>query len=742
MKKKIVALVLLTALLSTFMVGCTLFETDEYRDYHQVVANVTYDTGNGVLSNVLYKGEVVTYVNTYGSSYMSQLGMSVEEVVEYFYDNLTRQKLMVLYAQDYLQKNKLVAADFDTRFPTAADWNAFRDKDKIGAYRAYMTVDEFRYCVEKTNKQMQDNLQTYIDELEDEQDKNSGSEDDDKEEEDKDDTEYLEARSKKTASEDEESDEYEENEAIKSDADAVKYFADKYEVEIDASKIENAYFFNYIDNVVKSHRADEDKSVYDNMKSAVKKLRGKMTDIINYDYFLVNEMTNFIIDKYTKHIGKTPEVIDNVAAHVSLRYDKQIATDLKKYVKSSDYSTAVGNNTFTFAAPGKNDIQVKSILLSFSDTQSAAITNLASLYPDSEDMVKAYRDIIATGVGSEADKEMLQLYSKLGIKVNVSNPDYDADEDELKDAYTDATIEDKENAYANAAVDYLTVLYAMAEDIQSKVGKAMDAAKEMSDRDKYLVKEYASQQAFNDWINLVNDDPGMFTSDVYAVTPDGEASSYVEEYTVLARALAGAGVGATAVTERGDSVMTSGNVKYEGSTEILKAANGAYTIYKKNMTTTVGKEEDDKKSADVYTMVTANGAEISFIVNEFGIHIVMVASLPVDEAKGSLTEKVVPSENEDEDAEKEVTMTIKGKDYVHDYTVNIVYKKDEEGNEDKSVIEKIEVEVTTIEKYFSDMIEDELSLDLTSLKQSNLFADKEFASKFDKIYNQIIKGIK
>ncbi len=60
MKKKIVALVLLAALLSTFMVGCTLFETDEYRDYHQVVANVTYDTGNGVLSNVLYKGEVVT----------------------------------------------------------------------------------------------------------------------------------------------------------------------------------------------------------------------------------------------------------------------------------------------------------------------------------------------------------------------------------------------------------------------------------------------------------------------------------------------------------------------------------------------------------------------------------------------------------------------------------------------------------------------------------------------------------
>ena len=39
MKKKIVALILMLALVSTFFVGCSLFETDANRDYHQVVAN-------------------------------------------------------------------------------------------------------------------------------------------------------------------------------------------------------------------------------------------------------------------------------------------------------------------------------------------------------------------------------------------------------------------------------------------------------------------------------------------------------------------------------------------------------------------------------------------------------------------------------------------------------------------------------------------------------------------------------
>ena len=747
MKKKVIAFVLLVALLSVMLTGCSLFGTNTNRDYHQVLATVSYDTGNGVISNVVYKGEVVSYVNRYGSTYMNQLGWSAEQIVEYFYNTLTRQKLLVLYAQDYLYKNKLVAADFNTRFPSLNDWNAYKSENPVDAYRAFMTVDEFRYCVEQTNKQFDDAWQDYIEEEKKNNDKNNGKTDEDEDTDDKDDTEYLEARSQITKAEDEESSEYEVNADIKTDADIFKYFADKYEVTIDTSDISKVYFFNYVNDVIKKDVAD--KTNYDIKRTALKSVRdNSLGEILDYEYFLLQQMHNFIVEKYTDNVGETKEVIDNIDSNVTVRYNKQVETDLKAYVKNDAYSTAVGGTTFAYAGPSKTDIQVKSILLSFTDSQKAAITNLTSLYPNNEELVKAFRDSIATGVtASDADKEMLELYTKLGINVNVSNPDYDADEDDLKDAYTDATIEDKEDAYAHSAVSYLTVLYAMAEDIQAKVDRAMEAAKEMSPRDQYLVKEYASQQAFNDWINLVNDDGGMFTNDYYGVTPEGQATSYVEEYTVLARELAkvndGKSVGAMAIENYdndNDNEPTNGNVAYDGDTAVLKAANGSYTLYKKNATSSVG-EDEDELTADIYTMVTAKGAEISFIINEFGIHIVMVSALPMDESKGALTEKVVPDEDEDGNA-IETKMYIKGLDYVYSYTVDIKYATDDEGNEDKTKIESIEVEVTTIEKNYKDTIKDELSLDVTSLQQSNLFADEDFAAKSEKVFKQIMNSIK
>ncbi|MDE5617080.1 MAG: hypothetical protein K2I78_04750, partial [Clostridia bacterium] len=234
MKKKIVAFVLIVVLAAAFLTGCSLFGTNTNRDYHQVLAVVSYDTGDGVLTNVVYKGEVVTYVNAYGASYISQLGWTAEQVVEYFYNSLTRQKLVVLYALDYLYKNKLAASDFTSRYATLGDWNAYKENNAVAAYREFLTVDEFRYCIEQANNSFYDNWQDYIEEEESANKKNNATTDED-DEEDKDDTEYLAARSKITSEEEEESDEYEENADVKTYADIVKYFADKYEIELDSS---------------------------------------------------------------------------------------------------------------------------------------------------------------------------------------------------------------------------------------------------------------------------------------------------------------------------------------------------------------------------------------------------------------------------------------------------------------------------------------------------------------------------
>ncbi|MDE5548968.1 MAG: hypothetical protein K2J13_01810, partial [Clostridia bacterium] len=602
MKKKVIALVLLVALVSALLTGCSLFGTDTNRDYHQVLATVSYDTGNGVITNVVYKGEVMSYVNRYGATYMNQLGWSAEQIVEYFYNTLTRQKLLVLYAQAYLYNNKLVATDFDTKFASLDAWNKYKSENPIDAYRAFMTVDEFRYCVEQTNKQFDDAWQSYIEEEKKNNDKNSGANDEDKDTDNDDKKiDYLTARSKKAENESNEDNDYKENKDIKTDTDIVNYFADKYEITIDASNVANTYFFNYINTVIRKDIAD--KTTYDIERTALKNVRdNSLGEILDYDYFLLQQMHNYIVDKYTDHVGGTKEVVDNIDSNVSIRYSKQVEKDIKSYFTSDAYSSAVGGTTFTYAAPSQNNIQVKSILLSFTDSQKEAITNLTNMYPNNDDLIKAYRAAIATGkTNSEEEKEMLELFTKLGINVNVSNPDYDADKDELKDAYTDATIEDKEDAYANPAVDYLTVLYAMAEDIQTKVRNAMTAAENLSPRDQHLVKEYASQQAFNDWINLVNDDGGMFSSDYYGVTPEGEATSYVAEYTVLARALRSAGVGAMAIEGyENNSESYADTVAYNGKTEILKAANGSYTIYKKLAESSVG-EDEDMLSTDIYT---------------------------------------------------------------------------------------------------------------------------------------------
>ena len=158
MKKKVIVLLLILVMVSSFFVGCDLFTKDGDRDYHQVVATINYDTkDSGVISSVLYKGELLSYVQNYGAAYISYYGMTAEEVVEYFYDSLTKQKLIVLYAQEYLYKNDAVPSSFKSEFSSLGAWETFKSKNgEVEAYKKFLTIDEYRYCIEQTNKQFED----------------------------------------------------------------------------------------------------------------------------------------------------------------------------------------------------------------------------------------------------------------------------------------------------------------------------------------------------------------------------------------------------------------------------------------------------------------------------------------------------------------------------------------------------------------------------------------------------------
>lgn len=750
MKKKIVALILMLALVSTFFVGCSLFEKDANRDYHQVVANVSYTTADGsTLTAVVYKGEVKAEINYYGAYYLQY--WTADQLVEYCFNSVARKKLLLLYAQEYLYNNKLIPDGFG--YNNLGEWNAFKNKDVknyVEAYSKFLTVDELRYCIEKVNEQLDESWKDLIEEREDESAKNEDSSNDDTQDKDEDevkDSDLLEARGQKDRTGDDDNDEYVLNETIKERKDVVKYFADKYELTLDDGDVANAYFFNYVNALIRNE-ADNSKAKI--MKSAFNELKKNLENqYMDYEYFLVQQMQNQIIAKYTDSVGTLDAVIKQVEKDYASRYKSLVAGAVASYndKDNSAYNTAVGEKTFAYATPSKDYLQVKSILLSFSEKQKSAITYISDILNSNEDIAKIARNAYATGVVPDKYKDQLSFVDalpELGIKVNVSNPDYDADEDELKNAYTDASIEDKKDVYANPSVDYLTVLVAMAIDIQAKVDKASKWASDnnMSDTEQYLVKQYASQEAFNDWINLVNDDPGMVSSDVYAVTPDGKSTTYVEEYTVLARALTDAGVGAMTIKNyKTDKTLKSGTASYEGTTEILKKANEiGYTIYKEEMISSVGEFEDDF-SADVYTLVTSDGAEISFIVNEFGIHIVMVVSLPADEELGTISEQTA---KDPEDKEKDKTFYVKNDDYLYEYSVKIEYKKDkdEEGNETVTEeIEKITVEKKTIKEYLEKTLKDELSSNVTRLQQLNLFSDDTYISKVDKVYKQIVKEL-
>ena len=678
MNKKLLALVLIMVVLASFFVGCTMFETDEYREYHQVVATVNYKA----MSAELYRGDVLNYVANYGAAYIQNYGMTVEQVVEYFYNNLSKQKLLLLYAKDYVASNGIgitaVASDEEIA--------AMASKD-------FLSVDELRYCIEATNKEFEELWEKKIKDLEDEQAANSDQEEE--EEETTDTSEELAARP--TRSKTTESDEYVDQGMT------------------DPSQLP-AYFYDYVSDKIKS---ESDATKKSNMKSALNSLKKNLeSNFTDYDYFLNQQIETRIIAKYQDAIQKTITISDE---EIAARYTKLVDTDINKYIDEDTYASAMSNNTFSMYHTNKGYFNVKSILLKFDDAQSTVLGYIKSI--EGEEVAKQYRQKVAFGTLESTDK-YYELFKNAedekdytgGIKVNVSNPDYDSEVDELAKAYTDK------------GIDMNVILYAMADDIANKVDAMMTAAsaKGITDPQQLeAIEHYAKVGAFTDWIYLVNDDSGMFSNDSYAVSRDGRATSYVEEYTVLARELYKSGIDATAVAVTG-SAFDSKSLTYSGETAILQGANGKIANINSILATS-RVANDEEISTDIYTLTTADGNEISYIINDYGIHIVMVVSAPIED--DASVEEVIEDGN---------VVGYKNKlDKIYSADVKVTYVKDEEGN-DTEEIESFEVEIKTIRDYIQDILLQEGSNDVLTKNQMELFANESKISKNDKVYNKLI----
>lgn len=689
MKRKLLAIVIVVAVIASLTVGCSsgIFEIDGNRDYHQVVATVQYNQ----MSAPIYKGDVLVSYSQYAPIYMQYYGMSSEEVVEYLYQNLSRQKLVLLYAKDYLAKNDLGITD-DAAIAKLSNED-------------FLTVDEIRYCIEKTNKTFEDSWQQLISDLEDEQAQNSGDSDEE-EEETEEDEDLLEARPGRE--EEEESDEY-----------VDQGLTDKNELP--------EKFVDYVNDKISS---EEDKDAQKNMQSALNDLNKNLeSSYKDYDYYLNSYYETRILEKYEEMLGESlPEITDD---EINTYYTKLKNTQISNYIDESAYSSALSSATNLIYHTTKGYSQVRSILLKFSEDQTAALENVQSLLEGNDTAIENYRALLALG-SDVVSSEGLGIYENLtdnGIKVNVSNPDYNADEDELKDAYTDL------------GVDYRVILYAMANDIAEKADKLVEAANAqgITDADQLeAVRNYALSEAVTDWLYLVNDDDGMFESDTYTVTPDGSSSTYVEEYTVLARKLAAQGAGSY-YNESADNFKEGVALSYtveEGKTptELLEQANGkTYSISSEVMKST--DENDEELSTTVYTLKTEEGNEISFIVNDYGIHVVFVKSLFLDDSQSSAITEI-----KDEDGE--VKGYLVGLDYKYSTEVKVEYVKDENGDKTDE-IKEITVEIKTVKEVLKESIKDGKISDNYNDEMNKFLQDyaEKCIEQNSKVYKKILKEV-
>lgn len=671
MKRKLLAIVMILAVLAMLFAGCSLFTVDEYRDYHQVVATVRYKD----MSKDVLKGELLLYYTQYGASYI-YYGWTEDETLSYLCETLSRQNLLLLHAKEYLARQ----ADPDITDAEIAAMSA----------EEFLTVDERRYCIEQTNASFEESFRTLITDLEDEQAANEGTSDD---------TTDDDATGDDTASSDEE--ELEARPSRPEEEDSSEY---EDQGMTDESQLPEG-FMDYIQDRID---AEEDEQARKNMNTALSQLRDNIeSSFRDYSYYLNSQYETRILEKYREALGgELPEITDE---EFQSRYQRMVNVNIGSYVDEEAYASALKSSSSDILFhKTKGYSQVRSILLGFSDDQKSALDTIEALVGSNEEALAAYRAVLALGtdIAGDMPSEFASL-ADLGIKVNVSDPDYDADTDELSAAYTDK------------GVDYKVVLYAMANDIAAKADKAVAAAQASGITDAtqlQLVRQYATDEAITDWIYLVNDDDGMFDSDSYVLSPDGSASSYVEEYTVLGRALTETGINSTAIvpTAAFESKAALEYTPAEGQepTEILAQADGK--TYEISYETVKSEDENGEElSTTVYTLRTEEGNDISFIVNDYGIHVIYVKDIFADESKGSVTEYTVDGET---------AGYILGSDYRHSYEVTIRYVKDEDGN-DTDEIESVSVTVTTVEQYIKDLIEEERTSAKYSDVQYEIFAD-------------------
>ncbi len=615
MKKGLVFVVAIVVILTFVLAGCNLIVTNEERDGDQVVATVEH---NGLIGEITKKEFSNYFLQNY-QTYSSYFQWSVEEAGEYFISLLARQKMLTILATEKLTDGKV---DKD-KFNAIASKNIQKgDTTKgYGVYSAYLMSllqpDEQKYVKEQTNKMFIDAYEEKI-QTEIENDKIR----EESENKDNDKNKGKEPR------------------PVKSKDESTEFKPDSSVRPEDVAEIKS--FFDD-----EKYKPNENSSQYE--KDAFKERERALSEnYITYEYYLAKQIETRITTKY-EELDEFKDTSD-IKIKVENLYATTLAEQEKSYKTASNYKSAIEGSSPVIYHNGRY-VKIKSILLQFSDKQKSDLSYINSAF--SKEIALKLREALVFGNIDALDIPATIDKDNLGLKVYKSNLKYDPNKTAgdpskvdkskidpnkslqeiaeefnypyLPDLSFDPEKDESDTNQKWQTFDFAQVIAEIGAEIKeientAATGYDNEYPNQNTSDPAYQIgkKMYIAQkkaEAFENWIYTVNDDSGMFEGKEYTESPVGNSSDYVTEFAGLVRQLLldNGTAGSISITNTGTSL--GGNFTNINKTQI-----------------DVPKFENNIAKKDQVTIYTDTTNDISFVINEFGVHIVMLTTVPVDMA--------------------------------------------------------------------------------------------------------------
>ncbi|MBE5756595.1 MAG: hypothetical protein E7342_02230 [Clostridiales bacterium] len=579
MKKitKWITLILAVVLSASVLGGCTLVTIDNDRDMNQVIATVQIDE-NAPLDKIYKKDMIIDYYS-YGYSSVQQ-GSSITEVFETILENLVKTRVLVQSGLAYLNENGL----------TVDTTKGVYDPDR------YLDDKEQAEILYDTNKNINENIESYLEEEEHDHEHDHGDTLDYEKRTAPTDAKNFEKELEKT-----DFDEYNTKEGSLNGKGVMTGFViENGVIKSTDSKLRKAYN-EFIKNLENNGFLVADGETFDFEKDTV-------YDTYFYEYLLKTNKESAILEKYSENLSKDYAKDINFKA-LEEKYEEMYNAQVNKFETETAYVEALG--TQSASAPivynpysgygyvynlllGVDDVQTTDISKINSDTSLTA-TEKAEQREEvlSKTIVKDLRSSWILD-GYDFDYETKSFtgdykFSKDGIpfkgEVNWVNED---EKDENDEDYEEKYEIDEVFSYSlKEFIDFMdTFLYG-----EKQTGEATDYYKMVKVDTE--VDEY--EEKINDLLFAFSTDPGSLnTYKGYAVGPEAKGpfdtdSKYVKEFTKAGASLLELGGSSYIIvaTDYGYHVMfysekINANANFPTLVEYLNSIAGEFGLEEKD----------------------------------------------------------------------------------------------------------------------------------------------------------------